>query len=63
MAILVAEFKSWSTLSKDDRLILINTVGKNCSVAYILSLGKSSENYKEVGLTILDKGSLLGLHF
>lgn len=42
VGILVAEFKSWATLSKEDRLILVNTVGKNCSVAYILSLGESS---------------------
>lgn len=45
IGILVAEFKSWTTLSKEDRLILGNTVGKNGSVAYILSLGELGLQY------------------
>jgi hypothetical protein len=42
---LVADVKTSQTLSKDDRLVLMNTIGKNSSIAYILSLGKINSNY------------------
>ena len=52
VGILVAEFKSWATLSKEDRIILVNTVGKNRSVAYILSLGEEKSNFTSKFLQI-----------
>lgn len=39
VGLLVAEIKSWSKLNKEDRTILSESLGRNSSLAYILSLG------------------------
>lgn len=39
VGLLVAEIKSWAKLNKEDRTILSESLGRNSSLAYILSLG------------------------
>lgn len=39
VGLLVAEIKSWGKLNKEDRTILSESLGRNSSLAYILSLG------------------------
>lgn len=39
VGLLVAEIKSWHKLNKEDRTILSESLGRNSSLAYILSLG------------------------